>query len=53
MAKVYYKDIYGKRNQKLSFLEKNKLADIDFTELQPTAPLYTFRIIDEKTLLSR
>ena len=48
LAKVYYKDIYGKRNQKLSFLEKNKLSDIDFTELQPTAPLYTFRIIDDK-----
>lgn len=48
LAKVYYKDIYGKRHEKLSFLEKSTLSDIDFTELQPTAPLYTFRIIDDK-----
>lgn len=48
LAKVYYKDIYGKRHEKLSFLEKSTLSDIDFIELQPTAPLYTFRIIDDK-----
>lgn len=48
LAKVYYKDVYGKRQQKLSFLEEFPLSKIDFSELQPTAPLYTFRIIDAK-----
>ena len=48
MAKVYYKDIYGKRQQKLSFLKESPFAEIDFTELQPSAPLYTFRIVDHK-----
>ena len=49
LAKVYYKDVYGKRQQKLSFLKENPLSGIAFKELQPTAPLYTFRIVDHKT----
>ena len=48
LAKVYYKDVYGKRQQKLSFLKEHTLSEIDFSELRPTAPLYTFRIIDNK-----
>ena len=46
LAKVYYKDIYGKRSFKLDYLKNHSLQDIDFTELTLDAPLYTFRIID-------
>lgn len=46
LAKVYYKDIYGKRSFKLEYLRNHSLQDIDFTELTLHAPLYTFRIID-------
>ena len=46
MAKVYYKDIYGKRSFKLEYLSSHSLQDVDFTELILDAPLYTFRIID-------
>ena len=46
LAKVYYKDIYGKRSFKLDYLKNHSLQDIDFTELTLDAPLNTFRIID-------
>lgn len=46
LAKVYYKDIYGKRSFKLDYLKNHSLQDIDFTELTLDAALYTFRIID-------
>ena len=46
LAKVYYKDIYGKRSFKLEYLSSHSLQDVDFTELILDAPLYTFRIID-------
>lgn len=46
LAKVYYKDLYGKRNIKLSYLAEHTLADVDFTELLPEAPVYKFRIVD-------
>ena len=46
LAKVYYKDIYGKRSFKLEYLSSHSLQDVDFTELTLDAPLYTFRIID-------
>lgn len=46
LAKVYYKDLYGKRNAKLSYLSEHTLTDIDFTELHPEAPVYKFRIVD-------
>lgn len=48
LAKVYYKDIYGKRGFKLDYLKTHSLRDIDFTELTLDAPLYTFRIIDSQ-----
>lgn len=46
LAKVFYKDLYGKRNYKLSYLIEHTLLDVDFVELNPSAPLYTFRIVD-------
>lgn len=46
LATVFYKDLYGIRKDKLSYLKSHSLRDIDFTEIHPSAPLYTFRIID-------
>lgn len=46
LAQVFYTDIYGKRNGKLDYLSEHSMSELDFTELVPTSPLYTFRIID-------
>ena len=46
LAKVYYKDVYGPRRNKLDYLNVNTLESIDFQELQLTHPLYTFRLRD-------
>ena len=44
LAKVYYKDLYGTRKEKLEYLSKNTLHSIDFHELSLSHPLYTFRL---------
>ena len=46
LAKVYYKDLYGTRKEKLDYLSKNTLNSIDFEELSLSHPLYTFRLRD-------
>lgn len=46
LAKVYYKDVYGTRCYKLQYLEDVNFDSVDFTEIKPSAPLYTFRIRD-------
>ncbi len=46
LARVFYTDIYGKRTKKLEYLSEHSIGCLDFTELEPTSPLYTFRIID-------
>jgi len=46
LAKVFYKDVYGTRSEKLQYLENVKFENVDFVELTPTAPLYTFRVRD-------
>ena len=43
-ARVYYKDLYGSQRNKLQYLASHRLCDIDFQELTPQAPLFTFRI---------
>lgn len=43
LAKVYYKDLYGSRKQKLDYLEEHSLEQIDFEEIEPSQPLYIFR----------
>lgn len=43
LAKVYYKDLYGSRKQKLDYLEEHSLEQIDFEEIEPSKPLYIFR----------
>lgn len=47
-AKVFYKDVYGTRSEKLQYLSQNDFAVIDFIELSPQAPLYTFRTRDNQ-----
>ena len=42
-AKVYYKDLYGTRKEKLDYLAEHQLDDIDFEELALLPPMYTFR----------
>ena len=42
LGKVYYYDLYGKRQDKYSFLEQTALADVQFKELQPQAPMFFF-----------
>ena len=43
-ASVYYKDLYGSQRDKLQYLATHRLGGIDFQQLSPQAPLYTFRI---------
>jgi predicted helicase len=42
MAKVWYYDLWGSREDKYRFLESANLNNIDWIELQPTAPNYFF-----------
>lgn len=46
LAQVFYTDIYGKRSKKLDYLSEHLIDNLVFTELVPSQPLYTFRIID-------
>ena len=41
-AKVYYKDLFGLRKIKYSYLNANSLNQIEFQELAPVAPYYFF-----------
>lgn len=40
LAKVFHFDLYGKREDKYNFLNKNSLESIEWTELPNTAPNY-------------
>ncbi|MBE9231335.1 N-6 DNA methylase [Cuspidothrix issatschenkoi LEGE 03284] len=42
MAKVLYYDVWGSREDKYNFLESASLDNVDWIELQPTAPNYFF-----------
>ncbi|MEA5579929.1 type ISP restriction/modification enzyme [Nodularia harveyana UHCC-0300] len=42
MAKVLYYDLWGSREEKYRFLESASLNNLDWIELQPTAPNYFF-----------
>ena len=50
LAKVYHYDLYGKRTEKLAFLDENNLHTIPFTQLNPTAPNYLFVPKDDSLL---
>lgn len=43
-ACVYYKDLYGSQREKLQYLATHRLGNIDFQELTPQTPFFTFRI---------
>jgi len=42
MAKVFYYDLWGKREAKYKFLEEVKFRDVEWIELKPTQPNYFF-----------
>ena len=42
MAKVFYYDLWGKREAKYKFLEEVKFREVEWIELQPAQPNYFF-----------
>ena len=42
IATVYYRDLWGRREEKFEFLERHELGDIPFQKLACTAPSYYF-----------
>lgn len=46
LATVYYKDIFGSRKEKLSYLSSRTLNDIDFQSVVPQPPFYEFSVKD-------
>lgn len=42
LADVYYRDLYGKRENKYDFLNEHNLLNSDFQELKPVDPYYFF-----------
>lgn len=50
LAKVYYGDISGKREEKYKKLLNYSLPDIDFEEVKPIPPFYSFRPLNTNNL---
>ena len=42
LGKVYHKDLYGLRENKYNFLDNTNWSDMDYSEVQPKAPMYFF-----------
>jgi len=42
LAKVHYADLWGTRKDKFAYLESKSLANVRFTSVAPTAPMYFF-----------
>lgn len=42
LGKVYYYDLYGKREDKYAFLENTPFTEVEYKELNPIAPMYFF-----------
>lgn len=42
LANVYYRDLYGKRENKYDFLNEHNLLNSDFQQLKPVEPYYFF-----------
>lgn len=40
LGKVYYYDLYGKREEKYDFLTNTPFSEVKYQELQPVAPMY-------------
>ena len=47
LAKVHYADLWGTRKDKFAYLESKSLANVGFTTVTPTAPMYFFVPQDE------
>ncbi len=41
-AKVYYADIWGRRDEKYKILSETEIESTEWSDLQPTSPLYLF-----------
>ena len=41
-AKVYYKDLFGSREEKYKYLEQSSILDVQWTEINPTEPQMFF-----------
>ena len=46
LGRVLHYDLYGKREEKYSFLKENNLQNIGFTKLNPFKPDFVFKNID-------
>jgi len=44
--KVFYADLYGKRKEKYSWLDRNRVSTVEWEELKPEAPYYFFTTKD-------
>lgn len=42
LGKVFYCDLYGKREEKYDFLTNTSFFEVKYEELKPTAPMYFF-----------
>lgn len=42
LGKVYYYDLYGKREDKYDFLSNTPFSEVKYQELKPVAPMYFF-----------
>ncbi len=42
LGRVFYKDLYGFRQEKYDYLQTHTLGNVDYTELSPQAPNYFF-----------
>lgn len=42
LGKIYYYDLYGKREEKYDFLTNTPFSEVKYQELQPVAPMYFF-----------
>lgn len=46
LAHVFYKDVYGTKQEKFEYLDATPFSTNDFEELRPQAPLYSFCAYD-------
>ncbi len=50
LAKVHHKDVWGNRDSKYAYLQKQRLNGIDFQVVRPSAPLFMLLPRDERLL---
>lgn len=50
LGKVYYYDLYGKREEKYDFLVNTPFSEVKYQEVKPVAPMYFFVPKDFKLL---